>query len=166
MAPPTADVIEAELAAGTLVVLRGCLTAVEAKGGAARVSFRIGEATQSFPTARVINCTGPGMDYRQVTSPLLASLFAQGIVTAGLMGGGFNTTRYGAAVEADGEASSFLFNLGPGRLGTLLESIAIPEIRQQAVETAEILAARIGKTRRLQTSSSLFRPMLLEPPRR
>jgi len=32
-----------------------------------------------------------------------------------------------------------LFNLGPGRLGTLLESIAIPEIREQAVELAEML---------------------------
>ena len=89
------------------------------------------------------------MNYRRVNSPLLDSLFAQGIVTAGPMGGGFNTTRYGATLDADGTASSFLYNLGPGRLGTLLESIAIPEIRQQAVETAAILVGRIGKTRRI-----------------
>jgi hydroxyacylglutathione hydrolase len=36
-----------------------------------------------------------------------------------------------------------IFNLGPGRLGDLLESIAVPEIRQQAVELASILADRM-----------------------
>ncbi len=38
-----------------------------------------------------------------------------------------------------------LFNLGPGRLGTLSESIAIPEIRQQAIEIAAVLAWRLRK---------------------
>lgn len=147
MAPPIADVIEAELAAGTLVIQEGHLAAVEMDGGAARVTFRKGDTTESLRTARVINCTGPSMNYRRVRSPLLASLFAQGIVTAGPMGGGFDTTRSGALVDADGKASGFLFNLGPGRLGTLLESIAIPEIRQQAVELAAILAGQIGKAR-------------------
>ena len=46
-------------------------------------------------------------------------------------------------ISAYGLASSTIFNLGPGRLGTLLESIAIPEIRQQAVEIATILAGRV-----------------------
>lgn len=147
MAPPIADVIEAELAAGTLVIQEGHLAAVEMDGGAARVTFRKGDTIESLRTARVINCTGPSMNYRRVRSPLLASLFAQGIVTAGPMGGGFDTTRFGALVDADGKASGFLFNLGPGRLGTLLESIAIPEIRQQAVELAAILAGQIGKAR-------------------
>ena len=157
MAPPIANVIEAELAAGTLVIQEGHLAAVEWDGEGARVTFRNGDAMQSFHTARVINCTGPGMNYRRVRSPLLASLFAQGIVTAGRLGGGFNTTRYGALLDADGRASSFLFNLGPGRLGTLLESIAIPEIREQAAETAAILTGRIGKTRRI--ASAVFPPL-------
>ena len=153
MAPPIADVIEAELAAGTLVIQEGHLAAVETDGDAARVTFRNGKTTQSFCTARVINCTGPSMNYRRVNSPLLASLFAQGIVTAGPMGGGLNTTRQGAILDVDGTASSFLFNLGPGRLGTLLESIAVPEISQQAVETAAILVGRLGKIRRIANSA-------------
>ena len=33
--------------------------------------------------------------------------------------------------------------LGPGRLGDLIESIAVPEIRQQAVELASTLAERM-----------------------
>lgn len=161
MAPPIADVIGAELAAGTLVIQEGHLAAVQADGEGARVTFRNGEMTQGVRTARVINCTGPSMNYRRVSSPLLASLFAQGIVTAGPMGGGFNTTRCGALLDADGRASSFLFNLGPGRLGTLLESIAIPEIRQQAVETAAILTGRIGRS---QKASNAIVPMPARSP--
>ena len=74
-----------------------------------------------------------------MNSPLLESLFAQGLVSAGPMGGGFDCTREGALIGADGEVSEVLFNLGPGRLGTLLESIAIPEIREQAIQLAEML---------------------------
>jgi hydroxyacylglutathione hydrolase len=141
MAPPIAAVIEGELAAGTLQIREGSLERVEVAGGGALVTIRNGHGSESFATARVINCTGPSMNYRRVNSPLLESLFAQGLVTSGPMGGGFNCTRDGALIGADGEASELLFNLGPGRLGTLLESIAIPEIREQAVALAGMLVA-------------------------
>lgn len=113
-------------------------------------------------TARVINCTGPGMNYRRVDSPPMASLFAGGLVSAGPLGGGLNTTRSGAVLSQAGVASSTIFNLGPGRLGTLLESIAIPEIRQQAVELAATLAERVATPQnsdRVGTAS----PMTTEP---
>jgi uncharacterized NAD(P)/FAD-binding protein YdhS len=139
MAPPIAAVIQSELAAGTLRIREGNLEGVEVAAGGARVTIRKGASTESFAAARVINCTGPSMNYRRVSSPLLESLFAQGLVSAGPMGGGFNCTREGALIEADGEVSEVLFNLGPGRLGTLLESIAIPEIREQAIQLAEML---------------------------
>jgi uncharacterized NAD(P)/FAD-binding protein YdhS len=35
--------------------------------------------------------------------------------------------------------SNVLFNVGPGRQGTLLESIAVPEIREQAAGFAKFL---------------------------
>jgi hydroxyacylglutathione hydrolase len=144
MAPPIAAVIEAELAAGTLRIREGHLASVEARQGGAMVTFRNGGGTESFETARVINCTGPSMNYRRVKSPLLESLFAQGLVSAGPLGGGFYCTQEGALIGADGAASEVLFHLGPGRLGTLLESIAIPEIRQQAVELAELLVNQMA----------------------
>ena len=140
MAPPIADVIEAELAAGTLVLREGHLAAVEVEQGAAVITSRAGDVTENFVARRVINCTGPAMNYRRVRSSLLASLFAQGVATPGPLGGGFNTSRAGAVIDRSGAVSGTLFNIGPGRLGTLLESIAIPELRQQAVEMAALLA--------------------------
>jgi len=140
MAPPIADLIEKELADGTLFIREGYLASVQADQAGATVSIRTAWGTDRFETTRVINCTGPNMNYRGVDSPLLASLFKQGLATSGPLGGGFNTTRSGALIALTGEVSETMFNLGPGRLGTMLESIAIPEIRQQAVEIASLLA--------------------------
>jgi hydroxyacylglutathione hydrolase len=82
------------------------------------------------------------MDYRRVGSALLESLFAQELITAGPLGGGLWSNEDGALRASDGSFSSILFNVGPGRQGTLLESIAVPELRSQAVAMAELLAAR------------------------
>ena len=142
MAPPIADLIEAELAAGTLRIEESHLAGVEAETDGAKVTLRAAAGQSELHAARVINCTGPNMNYRRVGSPLLNSLFAQGLISSGPLGGGLNTSRYGALINAQGQASSVLFNLGPGRLGTRIESIAIPEIRHQAVEVATILAGR------------------------
>ncbi len=144
MAPPIANLIEAELAVGTLRIEKGHLAGVDADTEGAKVTLRAAGGQSELYAARVINCTGPSMNYRRVGSPLLNSLFAQGVISSGPLGGGLNSTRHGALIDARGQASSVLFNLGPGRLGTLIESIAIPEIRQQAVEVATIVAGRIN----------------------
>jgi hydroxyacylglutathione hydrolase len=157
MAPPIADIIERELAVGTLIVREGHLRGVEATASGASVVIRTTSGVEKFDTARVINCTGPSMNYRRVNSPLIKSLFDQGLVTTGPLGGGFNSTRCGALINAHGETSQTLFNLGPGRLGTLLESIAIPEIRQQAADLALLLSERLINTDKRPPSVDLPR---------
>ncbi len=146
MAPSVADAVDAELAAGTLIIREGHLTSVEATGMGAAVMIKAGHNVGKFTSARVINCTGPSMNYRKVNSALLQSLFSQGAATAGPLGGGFNCSEHGALIGKTGKASKILFNLGPGRLGNLLESIAIPEIREQAVALASILTGCIRTT--------------------
>ena len=143
MAPPIADVIVSELRNGTLMIREGHLEAVDASTAGARVTFRTHDKSESFFADRVINCTGPSMNYRRVPSTLLQNLFRRGLVTSGALGTGFHCAQDGAVIDAGGHASEIIFNLGPGRLGDLLESIAVPEIRQQAVELASALAARI-----------------------
>jgi len=140
MAPPIADLIEKELADGTLFIREGYLASVQADQAGATVSISTARDTDRFETTRVINCTGPNMNYRGVDSLLLASLFKQGLATSGPGGGGSNTTGSGALIALTGEVSETMFNLGPGRLGMMLESIAIPETRQQAVEIASLRA--------------------------
>jgi hydroxyacylglutathione hydrolase len=152
MAPAIADFVDDELAAGTLVVREGAFAGITVTDGAANVSITTHNSTESFAAARVINCTGPGTNYRKVDSPLMQSIFAQGIATSGPHLGAFNTTATGAMIDAKGHASPILFNLGPGRLGTVIETIAIPEIRQQAFEIATLIATRT--TEALQQSTN------------
>ena len=150
MAPPIADVIEAELRAGTLVIREGHLLSVNAIPSGASLAIRSANGLDSITATRVINCTGPSMNYRRVNSPLLNSLFTQGLISAGPLGGGFTTARNGAMIDEAGRVSHLLYNLGPGRLGTLLESIAVPEIRTQAVELAGVLVNSLRKQEEVQ----------------
>ena len=140
MAPQIADVIQSELAVRSLVVREGRLHSIEpAPAGGAVVKIRTSTGVDCFTTARVINCTGPNLNYRRVDSLLLKSLFQQELAMPGPLGTGFNATPSGALIGADGSPSNVLFTLGPGRQGTLLESIAVPEIREQAVALAKFL---------------------------
>jgi uncharacterized NAD(P)/FAD-binding protein YdhS len=143
MAPPIADAIDAELSAGTVVIRQGNLEMVTPEGDGARVRARARDGVAFEVTgARVINCTGPDMNYRRAGSALLNSLFAQGLITVGPLGGGLWSDEDGALRAADGSFSEVLFTVGPARQGTLLESIAVPELREQAVDLAETLATR------------------------
>jgi len=143
MAPPIADIIESELRNGTLDIREGHLMAVDASPAGAYITVRAHDESESLYADRVINCTGPSMNYRRVHSTLLQNLFRRGLVTSGPLGAGFHCSQDGAVIDAGGHTSEIIFNLGPGRLGDLLESIAIPEIRQQAVELASTLADRM-----------------------
>ena len=155
MASPIADVIESELRNGTLEIREGRLQSIDSSPAGARISLRDSE---SFHAERVINCTGPSMNYRRVPSRLLQSLFNRGLVTSGPLGAGFHCSRVGAVIDAGGRASEVIFNLGPGRLGDLLESIAIPEIRQQAVELASTLADRMRRRHAFSESTTGIAP--------
>jgi hydroxyacylglutathione hydrolase len=143
MAPPIADIIESELRDGTLEIREGNLEAVDATPAGACISVRAHGDSKSFYAERVINCTGPSMNYRRVPSTLLQNLFRRGLVTSGPLGAGFHCSQDGAVIDAGGHAPEIIFNLGPGRLGDLIESIALPEIRQQAVELASVLTDRM-----------------------
>ena len=143
MAPPIADFIETELRNGTLEIREGHLKTVNASPLGAHITLRTHDHSEGFFADRVINCTGPSMNYRRVSSTLLKNLFNRGLVTSGPLGTGFHCSPDGAVIDATGHASEIIFNLGPGRLGDLIESIAVPEIRQQAVELSTILDDRV-----------------------
>jgi uncharacterized NAD(P)/FAD-binding protein YdhS len=159
MAPPIADAIDAELRAGTLVIREGSLETVTADGGGALVGAKARHgAAIEIAAARVINCTGPNMNYRRVRSALLNSLFAQGLITPGPLGGGLWSGEEGSLRAADGSFSEVLFTLGPTRQGTLIESIAVPELRVQAVALAELLAQREHEAEMQAAISSMLLP--------
>lgn len=72
----------------------------------------------------VINCSGLVADYTQANSALLRNLFSRGIIKPGILGMGFETN---------------LHLIGFPRHGKLWESVAVPELRQQAAEIADYI---------------------------
>ena len=77
MAPPIADIIESELRNGTLEIREGHLKTVDASPAGAHITLRAHDDSESFYADRVINCTGPSMNYRRIPSTLLQNLFKQ-----------------------------------------------------------------------------------------
>lgn len=155
MAPPIADTLQSELSSGTLVVRQGRVGGVALYDNQALVTLDTHAGADAFTTTRVINCTGPSLNYRRVHSLLLKKLLAHGIVTPGPLGTGLRTTRTGAIIDNLDRASDNLFTLGPSLQGTLLESIAVPEIRNQAAELAQTLVAALKRTDSLEEEEEI-----------
>jgi uncharacterized NAD(P)/FAD-binding protein YdhS len=93
---------------------------------------------------RVINCSGPQHDFRKLTNPLIRSLLAAEAMVPNPLGIGVRVAENGALIGPDGTPSNRLFAIGPARFGTLIETTAIPEIRVQASELAELLSTVYG----------------------
>jgi uncharacterized NAD(P)/FAD-binding protein YdhS len=87
-----------------------------------------------------IPTTGPVMDVRALDDSLVRFLLASGQARPGPHGLGFATAADGALL---GPMQDRLWTLGGLRRGDLWESTAIPEIRVQARELGETLAARL-----------------------
>jgi hydroxyacylglutathione hydrolase len=145
MAPHIAAIIDAERQAGSLRVLDGHVTGVVAEGGLLRATARGAGGSFEVDAGHIINCTGPSLDYRKASSPLLRTMLDAGAIVPGFAGGGLSCTLDGALIDRDGREATDLFAIGPARLGVLFESIAIPEIRQQARDLARLLAGRLAE---------------------
>jgi uncharacterized NAD(P)/FAD-binding protein YdhS len=106
-----------------------------------RVALLGGRDDLTVEVARVINCTGPRLNLRDWSHPLIHDLLESGIARTDPLGLGLLADSDGALIGRDGAASNLVFALGPMRRGTLLETTAIPEIREQAASLAGRLLA-------------------------
>jgi uncharacterized NAD(P)/FAD-binding protein YdhS len=121
-----------------------------------RVALRGGRDDLSLEVARVINCTGPSSNLRNWPHSLIHDLMESGIVRTDPLGQGLLTDNDGALIGQDGAQSNVVFTLGPMRRGTLLETTAIPEIREQAAGLARRVLAQISSTPLRQQASDLI----------
>jgi uncharacterized NAD(P)/FAD-binding protein YdhS len=92
----------------------------------------------------VINCAGPCGNPDDSTDPLIRSLIDRGLARGGPLGMGLDTTADGALCDVDGLAAAPVWTLGSLRRGTLWESTAMPEIREQAAALAKQLLGPAG----------------------
>ncbi len=126
MAPAVADRIADLRARGALRVEAARIEHAEPQGE--RLAVTLGGRT--LVVDAVINGTGPAWDPREGDSDLVRALLADGLAAPGPLGLGLRT-------EADGRLpGTAIYTLGALRRGELWESVAVPELREQAAAVA------------------------------
>lgn len=143
MAPPVAQAIGHLRETGALRVTAGRPERIEAERSGAAMTVRVGDRQQVLHARMVVNCTGPGR-WVAGPDPLAVSLRAAGLVRLDRLGLGLACDEYGRLLDRTGRPTDWLWALGPLRLGTSIETTAVPEIRGQADIIARALAGEVG----------------------
>ncbi len=88
----------------------------------------------------LINCTGPEMDLTRASDPLLAQLFGSGVARPDDLKLGLEVDATLRVHDAFGRIQPRLFAIGPMTRGAFWEITAVPDIRVQAMQLADVLA--------------------------
>ncbi len=134
IAPEIGQVVQAMLDSGQLTITAGRIQEYFAAPEAVAVTFhqRQTQTNRVLQVSRVVNCTGVQADYRRSPQSLIANLRTQGLIRPNDIGLGLDTAADGAVFDAQGNRSTLLYTLGTPCKGNLLETIAVPELREQA----------------------------------
>ncbi|UYB52266.1 FAD/NAD(P)-binding protein [Xanthomonas sp. AM6] len=140
IAAPVFDQLQAMRQAGQLRVHRARLDTVFPVGACVQVNAvgPDGLALQ-LDAHYLVNATGVELRAQTMRSPLLHQLLGCGHAMPGPHGIGVATAPDGALRDADGRADPRIRVLGSLRIGSLWESLAIPELRVQAQQQAQAL---------------------------
>lgn len=127
---------------GRLQRQRGRMQSVrcDGNGGLQLQVTHAGSATELLQADLVIQTVGLDTDVRRTPHPLIRQLVTNGHVTPDPLGMGLRATADGR-LQHDDKPWDRLFAMGSLLRGTLWESTAMPEIRQQARGLAERLLA-------------------------
>jgi uncharacterized NAD(P)/FAD-binding protein YdhS len=131
MAPRVSEAFAKLQSTGALEILAGRITGYRPEAGVVEVTLRLrGGAARVFKAGHVVNCTGPGGDFAKIAIPLIAEMRDRQLAVPDPLGVGLET-RDCAVIDGSGEASSWLFALGPLTRPAWWEITAVPEINLQ-----------------------------------
>lgn len=144
MAPAIAAEIQSLMGDGSLQVLAGrageivcgsdgLQVQIKPRGKGGSLTLRVG---------RIINCTGPEANLERLHDPLVRDLIEQGILTSHPLRTGADVDADGALIDRNRHSSPTFYAIGPLRMGRLIETVAMPEIREQARDLARTLDRR------------------------
>ncbi len=90
----------------------------------------------------VVNCTGVQSRFSKAGLPLFDNLLRKELVCSDELDMGLLVNDDFAVIGGDGQPSQVLYAMGPLLLGQLWETIAVPELRGQAMRVAENMLER------------------------
>lgn len=140
IAPQVDAVLQDEHKAGRLRFLAGRIEQSQMEDGKLKLTIRPRKHPEPRELLRVdhlVNCTGGHNDWSRNPSPLVQDLMQQRLVEPDPHGAGIQANAFHAVVDASGRAAGVLWVAGPALVGRDFESIAVPELRQQAAKLAQ-----------------------------
>jgi uncharacterized NAD(P)/FAD-binding protein YdhS len=139
MAPHIGHVVDESCSSGQVKILAGRIVRIQEQSGYLTVEVRERgkKEVMSFKANKIINCTGPESSLKNADSALLANLLERGLVAPHRTGTGIAARADGQVVDKLGNPVSGLFTIGRMLKAQLLESVAVPVLKQQAVDLAE-----------------------------
>ncbi len=131
MAPRVSEAFAKLQTSGALEILSGRIAGYRPVERLVEATLHLrGGGERLFRAGHVINCTGPGGDFAKIAVPLIAELRERRLAVPDPLGVGVET-RDCAVIDGAGEASSWLFALGPLTRPAWWEITAVPEINLQ-----------------------------------
>lgn len=117
-----------------LHVLAATLKSVKYTSGVLTVTYsdKLKRTEAEIKASCVINCTGPESDYRKLNSPIINNLKLHGLLSTDELNIGIKTNDDGNLINKSGAAETEIYAIGSLRKGTLWESTALKEIREQS----------------------------------
>ena len=136
IAPSISATIEAEIAAQQFTVVATQHLRATHENNRISLHWNDGAAAHTLAVDTVVNCTGVNFNVAHSSNPLLQQLLSHGLIEP-------HITSVGIAVDASlrvhGAAVDRLYAMGGLLTGQLFETIAVPELREQAARIARHL---------------------------
>jgi uncharacterized NAD(P)/FAD-binding protein YdhS len=144
MAPEVEARINVLRAEGRLEILAGRIVHAEKgkDGIAVKILKRGRHQIEDRKFARLINCTGLTDDPYRSDNPLIGALMARGAARADPLGIGLDISEGYVLIDRFSRSSPRVHALGPPSRATFWECTAIPDIRAQCQDLAEIIAKK------------------------
>ncbi|MET3613825.1 putative NAD(P)/FAD-binding protein YdhS [Rhizobium aquaticum] len=143
MPPAQAERISAVLESGQLEIVKGRFLSAERRGDRlfAEILRPGWDEPGPFKADVIYDCRGVRRRADQDMPGFAGALVQSGAARLEKLGLGLEFDRSCALINGQGEPSSRIFGIGPVTLGTFWESIAVPDIREQARQIAERIAS-------------------------
>lgn len=144
MAPPNADAIAAMRNSGSLQILAARIRAIETSDSGVRVTYRRrhSKELETATVQRVIMAHGL-LPTNQSEDALVMQMLGRGLVRMDCMGLGLDAAPDLTVIGADGVPNPRIWALGPLVRGVFWESVAVPDIREQAAHLAVSVIAHL-----------------------
>lgn len=143
VAPNASATVQRWLTEGRLRIIAGQVVGVSAEADKLRVSYRQRETEclDTISAELLLNCTGPDGELAHGPNRLLRNLLVRKLISACPLRLGIERTPLGTA---RGPADLSLFAIGFLGTGDLLESTAVPDLRQHAAQVAQAVLQRLN----------------------